>query len=248
MLQSKILNIKFPNANLNVDINVKKKSKTIENNYCTSTKESPSIYCVDYSSLFDIYKIITPIKKFELGGEYNLNKGFLINPNVTNYDQTNDRPYSNLPKNPSTGIIWHSHPFDYPNDYPSIEDLDSLRLSPHIVSIILCKEGVYVMSSLQPYIPLQSLISFYNDMQPTSKKCEWNPQELQHSFTHNKQFTSEFLNKYNLFVSFIPKIHISEKLLNLKIIDAFTYKNPSLLIPYILNEIQIFKSKILISP
>ena len=218
--------VKFPN----VDLTLMLKTKDVCKNKDTRT-------CADYYKPEEIYKLLSITDKYELGGLYSPKHGFIIDPHVTYFDTKEDRAYTTLNVNSNTCIVWHSHPFDHKaTSYPSIEDLDMCRMYPKLIFLLLSKKGIYVMSSLESYIGIDLIVSYYKNMQPETSGCEWNYSEIEQSFLNNRGYTNDNIKKHGLFVYLIQHQHINKKLLNKVILDAYQRKEKSL------HQHQIIKS------
>ena len=198
--------VTFPNIDLSLDLRIKKiclQETSLKDILSTMKKEK--INCIDYYKPEDLYKLIYPIKYNEIGGEYDMEKGYIIDPRVSYYDKKSNRPYVTLNINAKSGIVWHSHPFEEKgNNYPSIEDLDMIRIHPHLISLIVTTKGTYVLAMLKPYVSINLLIMFYNSIQDKSTSCGyWNHDELEKNFIQNKGYTKEHQNKYDIYVRLV---------------------------------------------
>ncbi len=176
--------------------------------------------------------------KYELGGEYYFDSNhsvggkFYIDPSVSFYDIKEDSPYTELNRFASSRIVWHSHPFrdSDPNNFPSIEDMDAVRLTPSNIHLLLVDHGVYVLSSVNEYTSIDSVLKLYLSMQ-NNKNCNnddmWNYKEIQSNFFLNKLSTLSYMKKYGFYVCFIhhSKLFKDPKILDDKIIDAFLHKS-----------------------
>lgn len=203
--------VKFPNVDFTFPLKVK-----------SVISECKTTDCADYYTINEIYNTLYNVKKYELGGEYSLKNGFVIDPRVTKYDIEQGRPYTSLNFNSKTGIVWHSHPFnDDGISYPSIEDLNVVRLHPQLMFLLLTRHGLYVMTSTKKYIDVD-VVEFYKNMQPKSSNSNWNYEELETSFLKNKGYTKNMVHKYGLIVNLIPLSKINK--LNEFIKKAYSYK------------------------
>jgi hypothetical protein len=179
--------------------------------------------------IIEIYNKLSSVNSYELGGEYNPNFGFTIDKNTTFFDEKEDRAYTILNTNSNNCIVFHSHPFDHENVcYPSIEDLDTCRMYPKLVFLLLTKKGIYVMSSLESYTSIDLIVSYYRNMQPETDGHEWNVLEIENSFLNNKGYDKNNIKKHNLFIYFIQLKFINKKLLNNVILDSYKQKEKSL--------------------
>lgn len=175
----------------------------------------------------ELYELLSEVSKVELGGEYDLKNGFIVDPKVSNYDKTEDRPYTSLNVHTKLGVVWHSHPFDSEyTSYPSIEDMDVVRMYPELIFLLLTKKGIYVMSATKPYISVDGIVRYYRSMQPETTDIDWNYEELEESFINNIGYTSEKIHTYGIFCNLIPLNHI-DKLKN-AIIESYKYKDKSI--------------------
>ena len=121
----------------------------------------------------------------EFAGVYDINEGaFYIDPNASRYDDSGHRPYSLLdPKN--FLVVWHSHPFVTGDklSFPSIEDLDLVRLNPQSVFLITTYNGIYVISAKREITSIDSVTKFYRSMNGKSEDCNrWNYETLKENF------------------------------------------------------------------
>ena len=172
------------------------------------------IKCINYYDFRELYTTLNSIEKYELGGEYNPDKGFLIDPRVSYYDKDQDRPYTIL--NFSRDIVWHSHPFNYEkNAYPSIEDIDAVRVHHRLIFLLVTYKGVYVLSATRPYTSIDNVVGFYQYMQPNTKSCsEWNYDELEKSFIENRGYNDDIVHKYGIVSVMIPNQDVTRDSIN----------------------------------
>ena len=183
-----------------------------------------------YFSYEKLYSLLIEIPTQELGGEYNLKKGFYIDLHLSHYDYKEDRPYTilntkTLCDSTDKCVVWHSHPFnsDDLNNFPSIEDIDAVRLSPLSVHLLMVDKGIYILSSIQQYISIDNIIHLYMELQP---ECidKWNYKSIQKNFLNNKLSNTSDMRKYGIYIHFIRRDKVTVKLLNQKINNAFGYK------------------------
>ena len=140
----------------------------------------------------ELYNLLSVIKTYELGGGYDTVAGFKIDVETTWYDDDSDRPYTILDFEYKTDIVWHSHPFgiEVNNAYPSIEDINTARLNPHLTFMILTGKGVYVIS-VKEDVSEDEVIDLYNTI---------DDDEVEMNFVTNRYFS---LNK-RIFIYCIP--------------------------------------------
>lgn len=181
--------VDFPYIDLSIPLKVK-----------TVCKKEEIVDCVDFYSIDELYNLLYKIYKVELGGEYDPLKGFIVDPYTTRYDINENRPYTTLNTSTKIGIVWHSHPFDNDwNSYPSIEDIDMVRMYPELIFLLLTKKGVYVISANKSYTSIDNVVYFYRSMQPDTSGVEWNYEELEESFVDNLCYKGETIEKFGIF-------------------------------------------------
>lgn len=227
--------VKFPNIDLVLNLKVRSVCK----------KDKITTYCAGYYKPVELYKLLKcpTIDIHELGGEYHVKNGFTIDPRVSFFDTDEDRPYTTLNKSSNSGVFWHSHPFVHEfTSYPSIEDLDMFRMNPQLIFLIISRKGIYVISVLKPYTSIDTIVSFYREMQPNAESCNWDYNDLELSFSQNKCFSENIIKDYGLFVKLIPPRNICTATLNNTIISAYSKKDKVLKTNDSLNRL-VFKSE-----
>lgn len=95
-------------------------------------------------SLRRLRQLAIDIGKYEIGGEYIENCGFLVYPETTFYDKKQGRPYTKLYMKRGN-IVFHTHPFILKehNTFPSIEDLKTILSSKRMIGLIICLKGIF---------------------------------------------------------------------------------------------------------
>jgi len=158
----------------------------------------------DVYDIDEILCILSMIRRYELGGEYKIGKGFFIDINITYYDYDSDRPYTTLDLT-NGGILWHSHPFGMriENAYPSIEDMQIARDNKDIIFMIITGRGLYIISTIKD-ISGEDVVEFYDSME-----CD----DIESAFV-NYKFTEEIVESTGIFLSCIPLSLISLDLID----------------------------------
>jgi hypothetical protein len=153
--------------------------------------------------LHNLYDRLRGISEYELGGEYNPKTGFIIDDNATRYDEISRRPYTVLNMRASSGIVWHSHPFDYiKNRYPSIEDANVARHNPHLVFLLITEDGIYVMRILDTRYSVYDIVRLYRKLESRGN--------VELAFQSGTCSRPEYYQKYGLYCYFIPIEKITE--------------------------------------
>lgn len=176
-----------------------------------------------FYSLNEIYDFLLPIRHVEIGGEYDIRRGFVIDPKASFFDQKENRPYTILNMESNSKIVWHSHPFNHSDTcYPSLEDLEMSRQYNNLVFILLSKKGIYVMS-VNKYVHKNRIIEFYQRMQTSYDQIgmdDFDYDEIRESFLNNKNNDVSFL--FYRFISW--KQNFIQEALNNTIETAFEKK------------------------
>ena len=214
--------VKFPNIDLTLPIKVR--------SVCNVRDEKElTVECVDFYRPQELYSLLPNIEKFELGGEYHPRDGFVIDPKVSNYDESEGRPYTSLNTSTRVGILWHSHPFNESwTSYPSIEDMDVVRMYPHLIFLILTHKGLYVISANKPYTSIDNIVGYYTSMQPETTSVAWDYDELEESFSSNLGYDRDTIKTYGIFSYMIESNNINKTTINRIILEAYRYKDKSL--------------------
>jgi len=178
-----------------------------------------------------LYEILNRLKKYEISGEFNLDGTFSIDPRASGWDEKDGRPYSMTPTNKY--FVWHSHPFRTVNpvDFPSIEDIDTIRLNPHMVGMILTGSGIYFMTSLREIINITTVTSYYRRLQSSpsqssllfegNSNCDqWNYDEISSNFINGN--AEKLKDEFGIHIKFVPiseftGSNASKKILNIVI-------------------------------
>ena len=167
-----------------------------------------------------IYKILPELNKYEISGEYNLHGNFRIDYTASRWDSSDDRPYSLMPTN--KWFVWHSHPFRTTNpvDFPSIEDIDTIRLNPHMIGMIITQSGMYFMCSCKEIVNISNVTNFYRNMSNDPEKClEWDYESISENFLNNK--CEDISQNYGLYVKFINKLQLNTSIILNTIIQLY---------------------------
>lgn len=190
------LHIHFPN----IDLVIKRKKKK-------------RIYSVE-----DIQCLLSNIRRYELGGEYLIGKGFLIDPKVSWYDYDSDRPYTTLNLQSTTGVVWHSHPYgiELRNSFPSFEDLLCVQVNLSLIFFIMTGKGMYIMSSTKR-VETEDIKNFYESM---------DDHNIEDNFV-NYELTEEISNTIGIFMTCIPNSIITIDLIDRYISYIDQLKNDS---------------------
>ena len=174
--------------------NLSDKVLTILGKYKIKMGEHKMTEGINILKLKNIVNSITD--DIELSGVYDpIFQNFKIDPRASRYDTRSGRAFSLL--DPIRNhIVWHSHPsYNDELSFPSIEDLDCVRLNPQTVFILIVKDGVYVMCSKREIVSIDHVTSFYRSLQ--SDKCgKWNFKEIQSSFQTGNYTSDVFRIKY----------------------------------------------------
>ena len=129
-------------------------------------------------------------EELEFAGIYDIdNSAFYIDPKASRYDEVSNRPYSLLdPRN--FLVVWHSHPFRSGDklSFPSIEDLDLVRLNPQTIFLLTTFDGIYVMSATREITSIDSVTKFYRSISRNGEgDCDrWNYDNLKDGFIEGK--------------------------------------------------------------
>jgi len=175
----------------------------------------------DSINIDTIYKILPELKKYEISGEYNLQGTFRIDYTASRWDSQDDRPYSLMPTNKY--FVWHSHPFRTINivDFPSIEDIDVIRLNPHMIGMIITNSGMYFMGALKEIINITNITTFYREMSDDSSKCiEWDYESISKNFLNNK--CESISQKFGLYIKFISKNDLNTQIILNNVIELYS--------------------------
>ena len=149
-----------------------------------------------------IYDILHQLHTYEISGEYNLSGTFRIDYTASRWDAEDHRPFSLTATNKL--FVWHSHPFRTTNnvDFPSIEDIDVIRLNPQNIGMIITQSGMYFMCSIKEIINITSITSFYREMSDDASNCiEWDYESISKNFLNNK--CESISQKFGLYIKFI---------------------------------------------
>ena len=130
----------------------------------------PETLKTDWYTLDELYKnVLELVSPYEIGGTFDLSKGFQIQPNVSYFDKIKNRPYTVADGNNSTGIVWHSHPVSVQpflsNSVPSREDTLFCALHPKLISLVLTQNGIYVMGALMNNTTIVNHEILWNEME-----------------------------------------------------------------------------------
>ncbi len=181
--------------------------------------------CLSYYSFMEIFEFVEKHSedRYEFGGIYNAKRGFIIDPNVAHFDKESERPFTTLDMTAKSCVIFHSHPFNEENCAPSIEDLDCVRLNPHLVFLIIVKNGIFVISAMNNHISIDKVYKLYKYMNGGDSD-EWDYEQLAEAFQSNEIFNSESIKEFDIYIHFIDTNTVKFAL-NRSIYDSYRYKD-----------------------
>lgn len=219
---NRLVPVKFRGLDKTFDLKSKETCKS-KNSFLGLEEICPSYYSFD-----ELYKFAVKNNSenlYEFGGVYNPKKGFIIDPEVSFFDKKSQRPYTSLDMKTKSLIVWHSHPFIDENCSPSIEDLDCVRLNPHLIFLIIVSTGIFIISAMNNHIGIDDINKLYKYMNGGCSDDEglWDYLHLAEEFQSNKLWNSSSIKEYDMYVHFIPSNLVNNSL-NRSIYDSYRYK------------------------
>lgn len=164
----------------------------------------PDTLRTDWYSAEEIYtNVFKMAGRFEIGGAFDLLRGFQIQPQISFFDQKTNRPYVVADANSYTGIVFHTHPPAFlateNNSYPSREDTLFLVQYHDLISLILTVDGIFIMGSLTNKV---SRVHHARLWAEADKKGD--EMEVVKFFQKDEALQPTVLNNTHLFIRFVP--------------------------------------------
>lgn len=188
-----IANTKFPNLPLSLNLRY------------------PIALRTDWYGIMELYLQIFPqAAQYEVGGIFDIKKGFTIQPIVSHFDPSTGFPYVSVDGNSETGIVWHSHPppiqREQSNSYPSEQDMLLAVNSKHLISLVLTPDGVFIIAALSDSISKENVKILLADLEEfVTEFTEQKNHRTHYIATYFQQEKAmEILSVTHLFIRFIP--------------------------------------------
>lgn len=164
-------------------------------------------------------------KGFELSGTYNyISSKYTINLNATMYDHISDRPYSFLPDDSETKIVFHTHPFNTynPMDFPSLEDLFTVGKNPKQVYLLITDTYIYIFSANE-FVDQKYMKKLFDEIEKYPDINSVLPlNKIHHEYDYSrieKNWEQKAYLHVNKLPLFITQIKLSDLLENIFLLD-----------------------------